>query len=355
MMKANLITRDSDDPYKMTLRQLWSEVKRLKIDAPPKSRKADLLKLVIEERERLGITHEVIPEKRPSKRKATDDISCVDNIPVSEQNVNVDDSIGNAYHLSIPQRMHAMESSLSKILSRLDDMSASNSYATQGERNADVAIAGTSQQPPPTLPHGQADSNDGLAHTATSWTRLGDMPVTTTQRNGLSHAQMEQAPPLLQRNGTGPMPDAPLHYGSSNQLARGMPHGSNSGFDPKTHDLPRGGLNLNTGQPLLYDHHSTALGHMDSIYGSWGNGTDFLLPSTTANNRRLNQAKEILKNPSKGIESHSITKCTIVSPQLRNDTILGKDVNLAKFLISDSNESSHQKVIFTGGEAVSVE
>ena len=56
----------------------------------------------------------------------------------------------------------------------------------------------------------------------------------------------------------------------------------------------------------------------------------------------------------KGVASHNVPRVALVSPQLRNDILSGKDINLARLLIPDSEGFHQREIVISGGEAIPV-
>ena len=56
----------------------------------------------------------------------------------------------------------------------------------------------------------------------------------------------------------------------------------------------------------------------------------------------------------KGVASHNVPRVALVSPRLRNDILSGKDVNLARLLIPDTEEYNQREIVISGGEAIPV-
>ena len=107
----------------MTVPLLWADITRLKLDAPPSNaKKAELLKVVLEGRERLGIMQDDQGHPgrtRKSKRQALEDYQDADQLKQNQDSSPIESSEGNNGGESTGKRLDSVESAMTKVISQL--------------------------------------------------------------------------------------------------------------------------------------------------------------------------------------------------------------------------------------------
>ena len=288
-MRGEMDTKDVD-VNDMTVPMLWREIKRLKANAPPNTRKASLKAIVQEERSK-ELQGNVATGTRGRKRKNNED-----NMEEESAGRN---NASNVLHPpttnddAMSRRVNAVETSLISLTSSVNTLLEK----LGGNQDRDPVAAQGSQM-------GRAEYSE---------------------ENQLNRDGLIQQGQLLE----------PANGSILSQLTRdGLKQGQTL--------EPANGSMLPFGEGFAKALHSPS---------------QLIFPgsSTSSTNTAISNAKALLAVPKKGIAGHSISKINLVTPHQRSEIISGKDYNLARLLIPDSEDFTHKEYLFNSdGDAVPI-
>ena len=290
---------------KLKVTELWGEVERLNINAPANAKKASLQKLVrnarkldtgssttVQTRATRGTKRKVVAHA-PSSSDEDDDLPASTSRRNDEQN----------------QRMNNLETSLIEVSSAVKALTEFHLKNT-GQHSGH--------------PHG---GQHGFA-----------------QENGVDDNIRA--------------PDAILDSERNGYMSKeGLDRGPILGLDKNPMTPPHIGVGLNQGKAPGFAYNPAPLSTpLDILHSSvWQRDREAYQTMHQTAALSYTRARHLLASQQKGIASHSLPKINMVTPHQCNEIISGRDFNLAKLLLPDSDDFTPKEILLTVGEAVPIQ
>ena len=332
MFRAQKNTKDRP-LEKLTVNELWSEVSRLKIDAPPRAKKASLQKLVREARMNEDDTRTTTIQTRGKKRKTPEPSPEFPEAPLDDAGLSVDAATAvTADTQNMEKRVNNMESTLIQMNTAIRALTEK------------LVVENTNGRAHPDQP--QVPQN-GLARPLAGSNDVEASPDAILDYQ-LSKVGLDRGPLLGLANSPTVLPQ--LRDGLTNKVATpGLAYNPDALSATPLEFLHAGG---NTS---YWQRNPQDPGHHQLIQDPGHHHQLTALTHASSTNQAYSRARQILAGKEKGIASHLLPTINNVTPHHYHEIISGRDFNLAKLLIPDGDDFNQKEILLSGGEAVPVQ